>query len=315
MTPEQRIEEQNRLAIAGVSSALLVDVCSVIYYLAYGRMDSYKREKDSVRLGNRIAAETAFFVRSALSIFNLGMCVLCFDSAYNIRKTLYTEYKSNRKKKPLPDAERFVIDCVKDAAKVLRQNARRLGFQTTMAYGYEADDCMAVNVEYLAPRLRRIIMLTSDEDMYQCVKDNVFVARPKGKDLIDVAGVIKDYGVRPDQIAEHKALAGCNSDDVPGVAGIGKGTATEWLNGRPITPRRKALIEAADLSLWRLLTKLPLVHASHPPPFVCYDPAVTLVKYNGWVEQFARDAGVNEDDFVSLSDDAETIPEPEDLIR
>ena len=327
MSLDTLIEERNRQALAGVHSALLVDVCSVVYYLAFSRMDSYKRGRDSARLVCRIAAETAFFVRAAMKSIGLKMCVLCFDSKYSLRKSLYAPYKSKRREKPLLDAERFVIDCAKDAAAVLLCNGHLLGFQTCNAYGYEADDCIAVNVNYLSPRLRRIVILSSDQDLFQLLGGNVLMAKPIGGALIGQEGVVKETGVTPDKIAEFKALAGCKSDDIPGVTDIGEKTAVEYLTGKPTTARRKALIEAAEadgsLAMWRLLTKLPFPTWTistekgtvvYPQPFVCFDSAVTPLKREGWLEQLARDAGVNEDEFVSLSESEETIPEPEEIV-
>ena len=319
MSLDKLIEERNTQTLAGVHSVLLVDVCSVIYYIAFGRMDAYKREKDSIRLGKRIAAETAFFCRKAIKDFGLKACVLCFDSKFSLRRTIYPEYKSKRREKPLPDAERFVVDCVKDAATILRCNSHLLGFQQCVAFGYEADDCIAVHVNYLTPRVRRIIILSSDQDLYQCVNGNVWVARPVGGALIDALGVIEEFGVSPDKVAEFKALAGCKSDDVPGIAGIGEKYATDYLNGKPIPEKKRVLIECADktgkLQQWRLLVTLPLKKFyGYPPPTVCYDPDLSLVKHHGWLEELAVGSGVNEDEFVSLSDSEETVPEPEPYV-
>jgi 5'-3' exonuclease len=247
------------------------------------------------------------------------MCVLCFDSAYSLRKEIYPEYKSKRREKPLPDAERFVVDCVKDAAAILRCNHRALGFQSCAAYGYEADDCIAVNATYLTPRVCRVIILTSDHDIFQCVANNVFIATPVGGALIDADGVREETGVSPDQIAEFKSLAGCKSDDIPGIKGIGEQTAANYLCGREIGEHRKKLIENADpfqLAMWRLLVKLPFKdkdQANFPQPIVSYDNELHPVKHEGWLEELARDSGVNEDEFISLSVNEMSVPEPEPM--
>jgi DNA polymerase-1 len=47
---------------------------------------------------------------------------------------------------------------------------------------------------------------------------------------LKVADVIKQFGVRPDQIAEYLALMGDKVDNIPGIPGVANKTAAKWLN-------------------------------------------------------------------------------------
>ena len=47
---------------------------------------------------------------------------------------------------------------------------------------------------------------------------------------LDIEGVKEKFGVYPNQIVDYLALMGDKSDNVPGIPGVGKKTATKWLN-------------------------------------------------------------------------------------
>ena len=65
----------------------------------------------------------------------------------------------------------------------------------------------------------------------QLVDDNVKVLKSdkSGYIEIDHAGVIENYGVRPDQIIDYLSLTGDSADNIPGVKGIGPKTAAGLL--------------------------------------------------------------------------------------
>jgi DNA polymerase-1 len=78
-----------------------------------------------------------------------------------------------------------------------------------------------------------VIIVTGDNDALQLVDDHirVFSIRKGLKDLVlyDVPAVVAKYGFTPSQIPDYKGLAGDNSDNIPGVLGIGAKTATDLL--------------------------------------------------------------------------------------
>ena len=79
----------------------------------------------------------------------------------------------------------------------------------------------------------RVLVLTSDRDAFQLVSERVTVLAPrKGiRDLVRVgpAEVFERFGVKPDQVADFKALAGDASDKIPGAKGVGPQTAAALL--------------------------------------------------------------------------------------
>ena len=78
------------------------------------------------------------------------------------------------------------------------------------------------------------IIVSSDKDLLQLVNDRseVFVYYKLGhkSQLYNESQVEKEYGIKPWQLADYKALVGHKSDNIPGVKGIGKISATSLLN-------------------------------------------------------------------------------------
>ena len=78
-----------------------------------------------------------------------------------------------------------------------------------------------------------VVILTGDQDTMQLVSDHVRVLTPaKGANppvLYGPEEVRNKYGVTPEQIVDYKALVGDQSDNIPGVAGIGPKTASELI--------------------------------------------------------------------------------------
>jgi DNA polymerase-1 len=85
-------------------------------------------------------------------------------------------------------------------------------------------------------------------------------------ELVDPAGVVERYGVKPQQVPDLIALRGDPSDNIPGARGIGQKTAAEVLqqygdlegviaHAADLTPARaRAVAEsAADLRRFRQL--------------------------------------------------------------
>ena len=46
---------------------------------------------------------------------------------------------------------------------------------------------------------------------------------------MDEAGVVDKFGVQPNQIPDYLALIGDNSDNIPGIQGVGPKTAVNWI--------------------------------------------------------------------------------------
>ncbi|MCS7153989.1 MAG: DNA polymerase I [Bacteroidia bacterium] len=101
--------------------------------------------------------------------------------------------------------------------------------------GYEADDILAQwALEAAAlPETEVVWIVSADKDLAQLVNEKIHLYRPaRGKapaQKLDPKGVLRHFGVKPEQIPDYLALVGDESDNLPGVRGIGPKTAQELL--------------------------------------------------------------------------------------
>ncbi|MCP5094184.1 MAG: DNA polymerase I, partial [Chloroflexi bacterium] len=76
-------------------------------------------------------------------------------------------------------------------------------------------------------------IITGDRDLLQLVDENTFVELPqrggRPPEVFNIDGVVGYFGVQPNQVVDWKALVGDSSDNIPGVRGVGRKTATKLL--------------------------------------------------------------------------------------
>lgn len=112
------------------------------------------------------------------------------------------------------------------------------GFKNSIAIdGFEGDDVMAKICEQ--EKRRPILIFSDDGDMYQCISSNVGCLSVRGgrmangapnkPKLLDRKRFIKMFDIEPRQWADAKAIAGCKSDCVPGIPGVGMDTAIKYV--------------------------------------------------------------------------------------
>jgi DNA polymerase-1 len=148
--------------------------------------------------------------------------VACFDTkSPTFRHEMYVDYKAQR-----PVTPSGIISQIPVTKKVVES----FGIPIFAKEGVEADDLIAT-ICNLAGKDIEIFIISGDMDNTQLVNEKIKVyTLGKGiKDTViyDVAKVRERFGVEPEQMVDFKALTGDASDNIPGVAGIGKKTAAE----------------------------------------------------------------------------------------
>ena len=159
--------------------------------------------------------------------------IFCWDSKQSFRKIIYPEYKSGRlkKKKELSGKEKYNLnDAYRQFGLLKREILFKLGFVNVfMEPGYESDDLIAAITKN---KKNEYIIFSNDSDLYQLISDNVSY-HDLGKDKLVTKKIFrKEHGIDPDYWAEVKAIAGCATDDVLGIKGIGDNRAIDYIQGR-----------------------------------------------------------------------------------
>jgi DNA polymerase-1 len=150
---------------------------------------------------------------------------VAFDvSRQTFRAEQYADYKANRS--ATPDAFSGQVPLIREVLDALR-------IPYVEAPGFEADDVLAT----LATRAEAdgfdVLLVSGDRDVFQLIDDRVTVLYPR-KGVSDLARMTPDavrerYGLDPAQYPELAALVGEDSDNLPGVPGVGPKTAAKWI--------------------------------------------------------------------------------------
>jgi DNA polymerase-1 len=145
-----------------------------------------------------------------------------FDSARkNFRNEIYSEYKANRAEAPDDLAPQF---------EYIRKAVKAFNLPSIELLNYEADDLIATYAKQITDAGAKVTVISSDKDLMQLVSKKVRLFDPMKSRVIGEKEVIEKFGVKPNQVIDVQSLAGDNSDNVPGVPGIGIKTAAELIN-------------------------------------------------------------------------------------
>ena len=146
------------------------------------------------------------------------------------RVKLQPAYKETRKEMPLPMVPQ--LDFIQKLTPLL-------GFKNISIPNTEADDLMGCYAVAACKRKgTEVILATNDKDLYQligpCVKvyttAKADLASPKDAfALLGEAEATAKWGVPPKMIGDVLALSGDSVDNIPGVAGLGRKTASSLI--------------------------------------------------------------------------------------
>ena len=136
------------------------------------------------------------------------------------------DYKANRERQP---------DILYEQLDLVRELVMALGLRAVDAKGFEADDVIATLATMARDGGRDVLVVTGDRDAYQLVEDPHIrvLYNKRGVSeyvLYDEAGIRDRTGVDPADYVEYAALRGDQSDNLPGVPGVGEKTAARLIN-------------------------------------------------------------------------------------
>ncbi|MCM8783481.1 MAG: DNA polymerase I [Candidatus Omnitrophica bacterium] len=139
------------------------------------------------------------------------------------RHKLFEDYKIKRPPMPNDLVEQLVI--IKDIVQAYN-------IPIFEKEGYEADDIIATIVNKLKNNPLLIFIVTADKDVLQLVENGICVYNPYSKDnpIYDLKYVHEKFGIMPQFIPDFLALTGDDTDNIPGIKGIGEKTARQLLD-------------------------------------------------------------------------------------
>lgn len=189
--------------------------------------------------------------------------VFCFDYGKSKRKDMYKPYKANRKK-DWGEKEWDLYRELEGQIRMLRKRyLKQIGFRNVFYYkGYEADDVLA----QLTRRVKNgseYVIVSADHDLFQLIRSNVRQFNPTQKKFFTIQFLKQELGITPDMWHMVKAIAGCSSDNIEGIKGVGEKTAIKYLTGnlKETTKAYEAIESSSGEEIIRRnvkLTKLPL---------------------------------------------------------
>ena len=152
--------------------------------------------------------------------------ILVFDGTGSTtnKKNLFADYKANRKIQRITNWEGF-DNREEESASIENQILRLIQYLRCLPVDLlsidkvEADDVIA----HLTQKLDgEVYIMSADQDFLQLVNDKVTVYSPIKKKFYTPKLVKEEYGLHPQNYINKKILMGDNSDNVPGVKGLGE---------------------------------------------------------------------------------------------
>ncbi len=174
------------------------------------------------------------------------------------RKKEFEDYKAQRA--PMDESLVQQIDRTKEVVEAL--NIPQFGIE-----GYEADDIIGTISKVAFEKNQndvgvQVVIVTGDRDALQLIEEKKVVVylpiqnKYSQSVVFDEDKVMEVYGMKPKQIIDLKGLMGDPSDNIPGVKGVGKVTATKLvkdfgsveeiyknIESTKIAPRTRKLLE------------------------------------------------------------------------
>ena len=147
---------------------------------------------------------------------------VAFDESLttSFRNEIYPLYKANRE---LPPA------ALEQQLKRCRLVTEALGITCLASPVWEADDLIGTLATRAQAAGKPVTIVTSDKDLAQLIGESDRLWDYSNDKVLDRAGVFETFGVWPEQVADLLALAGDAVDNIPGVRGIGRKTASALL--------------------------------------------------------------------------------------
>jgi 5'-3' exonuclease len=190
--------------------------------------------------------------------------VFAWDSRQSIRRAKHPLYKNKEEMPEKTPVEKRVEEQDYEQFRTLQNEVLlNMGFRNVfMRTGLEGDDIIAsVCQSYPDDEIK---IVSADNDLWQLITPVHSMYNLKTKKTITAKSFQEEWGIEPQQWAQVKQLAGCTTDKVGGVPGVGNKTAVKYILGT--LPKHYKTFEAIESKMGHeivdenhFLVVLPLV--------------------------------------------------------
>ena len=182
--------------------------------------------------GHHIGGLTGFLksIGYAIRMADPTKVVIVFDGVggSSARRNLFPAYKANRNTSRMTNYSIFSSkdeeqESINNQISRLIQYLQCLPVTVISIDGLEADDIIG----YLANKFQkheetaRVTIMSADKDFLQLVSDKVHCYSPTKKKIYTPKDVLEEFGVSSNNFLNYKILMGDQSDNIPGITGLG----------------------------------------------------------------------------------------------
>lgn len=197
----------------------LVDA-SVYVFRAFFSVPDTLTDKD----GNLVNALFGFgrFLGDLIESVQPDHMAVAFDESLttSFRNEIYPAYKANREPTP-PELEQQFERC--------RALVRAMGVTECASADFEADDLIGTIAVKMRGFGHNSVIVSRDKDLVQLLREGDEYWDFANNKRLSYEEIPDAFSVAPEQMPDFLALAGDSVDNIPGVPGVGKKTASVLL--------------------------------------------------------------------------------------
>jgi DNA polymerase-1 len=182
--------------------------------------------------GHHIGGLTGFLksIGYAIRMVDPTKIVIVFDGVggSNARRNLFPDYKANRNTNRITNYDIFSSkdeeqESINNQMERLVQYLKCLPVTIISIDGLEADDIIGYVATKFEPHedTQKVTIMSADKDFLQLVSDKTSVYSPTKKKIYTPKEVKEEFGVSCNNFINYKILLGDQSDNIPGINGLG----------------------------------------------------------------------------------------------
>ena len=274
---------------------LLVDSSAILHVVKHSGVKQIKAKDKSTYILFAYLLKLQYFMQKTRA----DICVFARDGhpKDSIRSKIFPEYKKKRNEKKEKTEEQLALDAITypQFITVEEEILPGIGFNNIFQEKQlEADDIIGrvcktyTNCE--------IIIVTTDQDMYQLLTDTICVLNARSNTYFTKAKFIAKYGIEPKMWKRVKSYGGCSTDEVPGVPGVAEKTAIKYIRGE--LPSHYKTFKAIESKIGRKLINrnksLVILPFRGTPEYRIKEDSISKIKLQGVAREFGFNAILND---------------------